>query len=160
RRPRGRLVSPGTDAARCGRALDHRRSAAGCSRVAADRQVRRHTEAAPVSLPGIELSPEQRYPFAHADEALPRASRSDCGSAVVHDLELEPGGAKRDRDRDMRRVRVLERVRQSLLLDAVDGELDAAGQRARFANDLEAYGQSGLAVAGDEVFQLGKRRLW
>ena len=79
--------------------------------------------------------------------------------AVVDDLELEAGVAKRERHRDVGRVGVLERVRERLLHDPVDGELDAAGKRRRLTDHLQSYGQSGGAVARDELVQLGERGL-
>jgi hypothetical protein len=91
---------------------------------------------------------------------LPGGRRAGCrGRAIVYDLELEAGVAKRERDRDVARVGVLECVRQRLLHDPVDGELDAAGQPQRFTDHLQSNRQSGVAVARDELVQLGERGL-
>ena len=54
---------------------------------------------------------------------------------------------------------MLEHVGERLLDDAVDRQLDAAGQRLRLADHLQAHRQSGVAVARDQLVQLGERRL-
>ena len=66
---------------------------------------------------------------------------------------------ERERHRDAGRVSVLERVRERLLDDAKDGELDAAGQRLWLAGHLEPYRESGGAVARDEPIEVRERRL-
>ena len=82
--------------------------------------------------------------------------RVSARRAVVDDLELEARAAERQRHRDTGGVRVLEHVGERLLDDAVDRQLDAAGQRLRLADHLQAHRQSGVAVARDQLVQLAR----
>ena len=163
RRPRGRPASRGTAGSRSGRAPGRRRSAAGCSRVtsrpaAAPRRGSRRP-------PGARSRARRRAGRpARACRRVPCPVRSTACRGVVgvpSSTTSSSRRASRNASVTVTRVgsRVLEHVRQRLLDDAVDRELDAAGQRLRLADHLQSHRQSGVAVARDQLVELGERRL-
>ena len=72
---------------------------------------------------------------------------------VVSHLDSDRVGVEPERDVGMRRLCVLERVRQGFLDDSVRREVDACRKRARCAFDAEADLQTGGPDIGNEVVQ-------
>src|SRR6185369_719904 len=60
-------------------------------------------------------------------------------------------------DRGAVRVGVADRVGQGLLDDAVGGQVDARGQLARGAHDLEIDGEPGAAYLVEHAAELAER---
>src|SRR5262249_62106916 len=99
----------------------------------------RHGEAAPGAWTRGQAAAVDRRPLAHTDQAVPAAASvwSGVRRPVVDDLEVDSVPAERDPNRDACRRRVLERVRERLLDDAVGGEVDPGGQCSALAGDLD-----------------------
>ena len=95
----------------------------------------RDREAAAGARPGVELPAVQRDPLPHADQPVPAGRRSaPAPPAVVGDLDPQLAGAVAgSRTRTRRRRRVLERVGQRLLHDAVGRHVQPGRQRPRLA---------------------------
>ena len=83
-----------------------------------------------------------------------------AADAVVCDLELHESVDIPDYDVGVRALRVLERVRQPLLDDAVRREVDAGREVRALALDVQGHGQARLLDLRDqpvEVLQPGLR---
>ena len=83
--------------------------------------------------------------FADADEAVAEAVARRGADAVVAYLDAQLVGPVADGHVGPARARVLERVRQALLDDAVRGEVDRAREREALALDVQVDGQAGAA---------------
>ena len=94
------------------------------------RRVAEH-EAAPVRDAGAHLAAVDLHALADADEPVAEAVARRAAEAVVADLELQRVRLVAHGHVGPGRARVLERVRQALLDDAVGGELDRPRQRGR-----------------------------
>ena len=110
---------------------------------------------------GLELAAVDGDALAHPDETVAAALRLPVGeprpsslttsstpSSPVADDHLGPGG-----------VRVLHRVRQAFLDEAVGGEVDAGRQLGRVALDLDVDREAGLARLLDEPVEVLEARL-
>ena len=91
------------------------------------RYVQAHAEASARARTGVESAAGGRRPLAHADEAEPGARRHR-GTSDVRDLQFHAIGAVAHADVGGRaRTPVPACVRERLLCDAVDVDLDELG---------------------------------
>src|SRR6476619_1007035 len=107
-------------------------------------------EAAAVTGACFERTATQCDAFSHAGKAVPRAVGRRLRAAVVRYLELELVVAPPQRDPGLGGAGVLERVRQSLLDEAVGGEVDARRQLSLRALHVEVDLEPGLAHGPDQ----------
>src|SRR3954468_16112557 len=90
-----------------------------------ERQAGTDAEAARGSRPHIQLTAVQRHALAHADEAVAARLSLLCPGSVVDDLQRQRVLLVAERHACACGTRVLERVGQRLLHDAIGGHLDA-----------------------------------
>ncbi len=101
---------------------------------------------------GLEPPADERRSLAHPLEPSPAAVAS-CRrrpGAVIEDLEPDLGGLVGEVDDRPRPARVAEGVRERLLGDPVDGDVEARRQGAPLSVDLELGGKSRRLDALDE----------
>ena len=80
--------------------------------------------------------------FADADEPVPEAVARGAALAVVAYLELKLVGPIADRHIGRAGARVLERVGQAFLDDAIGREVDPSRERERLPVDMQLDGQA------------------
>ena len=88
------------------------------------------TKPPPFAGAGGHLATVDLHPLADADQAVAEPVAGRGAAAVVADVDPQLVGAVADDDVGAARVRVLERVRQPLLDDAVGGEVERAAAAA------------------------------
>src|SRR6266536_2208502 len=123
-----------------------------------EREPRPHEEAAFRLRAALEEASDHGDPLAHTDETVTFAAFSSC-TTIVGDLELEFVAGVAHDDAGAGRASVLERVRQSLLDDAVSGDVDARRQRSGVALDPQPDGHTGLAHILDQPVEMPHARL-
>ena len=111
----------------------------------------------------FELAAVDRYALAHADQAVTAAVRwrfAVRSLPVVRYLDLDVAVVVAHVHLGVRRGRVIDRVRQALLHEAVRRQVDAGWERYRLSLDLEVHREAGLASVGDERVDPAQARLW
>src|SRR5581483_6351649 len=109
---------------------------------------------------GLELAAVDRDALAHPDQAVPSFVAVAVAAPVVAHRQLDVPVAVADEHLRPARPRMLERVRQALLNEAVRGQVDARRQLLRLALDPELDRQAGLARMLDEAREVAEARLW
>src|SRR3954470_7830434 len=110
---------------------------------------------------GGEFPAVQRGALAHTDqpETARRRRRISVRAAVVDDLHFDLVGPVAQVHVGARRPRVLERVRQRFLHDAIRRDVDRGRQRALLALDADLDGKLGVAHARRQARKLGQAGL-
>src|SRR3954447_7404744 len=113
----------------------------------------------------LEVPAVQDDPLAHPDDAVPTAGRlSDiplARAALVGHVDVERARVIPEADARTCTARVLERVRQRLLDDAIPGQLDTGVEPSLRTLDRQFDGQTGRPDLFDqlpEALETGKRR--
>jgi hypothetical protein len=94
-----------------------------------------------------------------AEQPVPAAVAAADSVAVVADGHLDVPVDVADGHVRLRRLRVLDRVRQAFLYEPVRGHVDSRRKLHRLAFDQQLDGQAGLARLGDELVDLLEARL-
>ena len=107
----------------------------------------------------LDAATEGGCALAHPDQPLPAPVCGRRGCAVVDDLDVDRFGVEAKRHRRVLGVAVTERVRERLLHDPVDGELQGRCELARLAARLEIDVKPGGAHLLEQFVQPRERRL-
>src|SRR5215211_5054921 len=102
----------------------------------------------------LEHAAVDRDPLAHANEAVAAAVAAADALAVVAHGDLDFPGAIADEYLRPLCPRMLERVGEALLDEAVGGEVDAGGERLWVALDAQLDRQPGLASLIHQLVQV------
>jgi hypothetical protein len=108
---------------------------------------------------GLEVAAEEGDALAHADEAVAPFAFARASDPVVSHLECEQVLACADPNPRACRTGMLEHVRERLLHDPVDGELQRRRQALAAVFHVQVDGHSGRAHIGGEPVEVGDARL-
>ena len=123
-----------------------------------------HVDAEPVPgyRPRDQIAAEQRYAFAHADQAaaLRRAVGGVYGPRpIIADLQIERPFGKPDQHTGVRGAGVLHAVGQRFLHNPIGGNVERLGQLLHRAFDAQRHRQTGGAAAVGQALDLREARL-
>src|SRR5437763_593468 len=117
-----------------------------------------HAEASVLSVAGLDVAPEHRNAFAHAQKPVAGdgaiLGRCPDATAIVAYVDLDVVLSVAQRDLRLRRSGVLERVAQRLLHDPEGGQVDPRLEPLLLALDRQIDVEPRLARALDQPVEL------
>src|SRR5262245_50642161 len=109
--------------------------------------------------PCLELGAGDHHALQHANEAVAAPPAVAAAGAVVGHGYLDAAASVANDHVRLGRPRVLDRIREALLNEAVGRQVDAGRQLDGVALDPQVDRQTGLAGLRDEAVQMLKARL-